>query len=108
MLLELEEDREVGDLNSALLTHKFFRGDLEGVTVEVLLPKWDKENEDLLAFAGSENLTSLSVANPELKKTYWQGDLTINFKVEGSNRSIGAERCSRHFHFQPQQYRDHH
>lgn len=88
VLLELEEDREVGDLNSALLTHKFFRGDLEGVTVEVLLPKWQKSNEDLLAFAGSGKLTSLSITNPELKKTYWQGDLAIDFKYEGVNRSI--------------------
>jgi len=88
VLLELGEDREVGDLNSALLTHKFFRGDLEGVTVEVLLPKWDKKNEDLLAFTRSENLTSLSIANPVLKKTYWQGDLTIDFKLEGSNHSL--------------------
>lgn len=86
--LELEEDREVGDLNSALLIHTFFRGDLEGVTVEVLFPKWDKENDNLLAFAEADNLTSIGIANPELKKTYWQGDLTINFKVEGSNHSL--------------------
>ncbi len=88
VLLELGEDREVGDLNSALLLHKIFRGDLQGVTVEVLLPKWNKDNDDLLAFAEAESINSLSVANPQLKKTYWQGDLTLNYKSGGASKSI--------------------
>ncbi len=88
VLLELGTDREVGDLNSALLTHTISRGDLAGLTVEVLLPKWKKSDADLLAFAGAESINSISVADAELKKNYWQADFTINFKTESGNSSI--------------------
>ncbi|MEM7105404.1 MAG: hypothetical protein AAF502_19865 [Bacteroidota bacterium] len=48
VMLEFDEDLQFLDLNTGLLQYRIFSGPLEGITLQIDLPRWEEANQKLL------------------------------------------------------------